>query len=108
MATYSDIKSIHAVLTTTAEDIVNLTQFWDRIEVENKDGAQLLYVRLDGVAAVTAGNGTEVVGPGDSKMFGPGGINRNGIVGDTTTPPHRISLIGSGNAYSVTGVSGGT
>lgn len=106
MATNSVVKSYQGTLTTTTEDIVKLTQFWDRIEIENKHASNGMYVRLDGSAAVASAAGTEYIGPGQNKVFGPGGINRGGIVGNTTTPPHYISLIGDANPYSVVGVAG--
>lgn len=106
MATNSVVKSFQGTLTTTDEDIVKLTQYWDRIEIENQHATNAMYVRLDGTAATAAGAGTDFIGPGDSKVFGPGGISREGIPGNTTTPPHYISLIGVANAYSVSGIAG--
>lgn len=106
MATNSVVKSHHGTLTTTNEDIVKLTQFWDTIEVENKDGSNALYVRFGGTAATSAGAGTDYVGPNQNKTFRGGIIAPGAVVGSTSTPPHYISLIGSGNAYAVTGIAG--
>lgn len=107
MATASDVKSISGTLTTTAEDIVNLTQFWDRIEIDNKSSDQGLYVKLDGGTAVAAGAGTEYIGPTQSKVFDSGIVNELGVPGSTTqaTVCHKVSLIGSANAYTVTGLA---
>lgn len=105
MATNSVTKSHHGTLTTTNEDIVKLLQYWGAIEVENKHATEVLYVRFDGTAAAAAATGTEFVGPGDTKVFRGGIMRAGGIPGDTTTPPHYVSLIGNANTYSVSGVA---
>lgn len=106
MATTSVAKSHQGSLTTTNEDIVKLTQFWDGIEIENKDASQPLYVRFGGTAAVAAAAGTDYIGPGKSKEFRTGILAPGGVPGSTSTPPHYVSLIGSGNAYGVFGIAG--
>lgn len=107
MATNSDVKAFHGTLAAATEDIVKLTQFWDAIEVENKDAATGMYARLDGGAATVAGAGCEYIGPSKSKVFTGGIIRGGGIPGNTTTPPHWVSIISAGtNAYGVMGIAG--
>lgn len=106
MATDDAVKSVHLTLTTTTADTIKLTQWWDAIEVENRDAAQNLYVRFDGTTAVALAEGTEIVTPGTSKVFVAGIQRSGGIPGNTTTPPHQLSVVGSGNAYSVIGIPG--
>lgn len=103
MASDDAVKSIHQTLTTTAADTAKLTQWWDAIEVENRDTSVTLYVRFDGTTAVSAAKGTEVIQPGQSKVFMNGIQRAGGVPGSTTLPCHQLSVVGNGNAYSVIG-----
>lgn len=106
MANYDNPKSTHQTLTAGNEDIVKLTQFWDAIEIENRDATTVpLYVSFSGTATV-GGAGTSVIAAGSSKMFKAGIYRAGGVPGSTVTPCHQISIIGNGNAYSVDGVAG--
>lgn len=92
---------------TGAEEVL-LTQFWDTIEVQNKDDVSTLYCRTDGTTAVAAAVGTFSIPPGGAKILGPGGIiNGAGVPGSTTaaTACHRISLI-TGAATDAYGLEG--
>lgn len=103
MASDNAVKSIHQTLTTTTADLAKLTQWWDAIEIENRDTAVTLYVRFDGTTAVSAAKGTEVIPAGKSKVFLNGIQSAGGIPGSTTAPCHQVSVVGNGNAYSVVG-----
>lgn len=107
MATYDDVvKSTHQTLSGSTADTVNVTQFWDGIEIENRHTTNAMYVRFDGTTAVAAAAGTEYIGPEKSKHFTGGIYTGGGLVGNNTTPPHKISIVGTDNPYSVTGVAG--
>ena len=47
MATISDLRSVHATLSTTVADVVQITQFWDTIEIANLDESNDLYVAFE-------------------------------------------------------------
>lgn len=107
MATASNVKSVSGTTTLLTEDIVKLTQFWDRIEVENRHATEAMWVLFGGGAATAGGAGTDFVGPGDSKVFSAGIISEDGIPGNSTTNPcHWVSVIGSANPYTVSGIAG--
>lgn len=108
MATISDARSIHATLTTTTVDIANLTQFWDAIEVTNRDSTNTVFVRFDGTDPVAEAEGTFVVPPGSAKVFRSSIVNQAGVPGSTTlaTMCHPVKVLGNGGAYSVEGFSG--
>lgn len=110
MATISDLRAVNATLTTTTVDIVNLTQFWDAIDITNVDAAQDLYITFDGSTPTAAGEGCIMIPRSSSGTYGPGdGItNENGVPGSTVdgTTCHQVRIIGSGNTYSVSGHAG--
>lgn len=101
MATTSAVKSVHGTLTGAATDTVNLQQPWDRIEVLNRDAAVTLYFTIDGTTPVVAAANTEVVPAGAACVVRGGGFKA--AAGGTV---HQVILIGSSNAYSVTGLAG--
>ena len=104
MATDSVIKSASNTLSTTVVDTVNLKQWWDRIEVSNQ-GTTTLTVTLDGTTPTALMDNAETVEAGVTKLF-PAVTQGNGVPGDTSLFCHIVKIIGSGNAYSVTGVAG--
>jgi len=106
MATISDARSIHATLSTTTVDIANLTQFWDAIEVTNRDTTNNLWVRFDQTDPVAEAEGTFVVPPSSAKVFQRGIANSAGVPGSTTlaTMCHPVKVLGNGGSYSVEGV----
>lgn len=105
MATISKTKAAHATLSTTVADRVNLTQFWDSIEISNQ-GTVPMYVTWDGTtAAVSAADNTDIVEAGVTKAF-PGYTPGNGVPGSTSTPCHSLSIVGNANPYGVIGLSG--
>jgi hypothetical protein len=109
MATISDLRSVHATLSTTVADVVQITQFWDTIEIANLDESNDLYVTFDGSTPVAGTEGQYVVPAGSAKVFGPPGIsNPAGVPGSTTaaTVCHRVGVVGSGGSYSVEGHAG--
>ena len=105
MATISKVKTAASTLTAATADLVQLTQVWDRVEVANATAAAL-YVRFDGVTAVGAADGTELVGASSTKVLYPGAARPGYVPGSTTAPAHAISLVGTANAYTVTGLAG--
>lgn len=110
MATISDTRSVNATLTTTTADLVQLTQFWDTIEISNLDETNDLYLTLNSATVPVAGaEGCYVVPAGTAKVFGPGGIhNWDGVPGSTTeaTVCHRVRIVGNGGSYSIEGHPG--
>lgn len=111
MAAGNAARSYHSTTAGTGAEEVLLTQFWDTIEVQNKDDASTLTFRMDGTTAVASAAGTFSVPPGGAKVMGPGGIaNPAGIPGSTTaaTACHRISIItgASSDAYGIEGQPG--
>lgn len=109
MAAGNAVRSYHSTTAGTGAETVGLQQFWDTIEVQNKDDASTLYFTVDGTTAVAAAAGTFSVPPGGAKIVGPGGIqNENGVPGGTTTALcHTISII-TGEASNAYGVEGQT
>lgn len=97
MATETHAKSIHATLTSTTADTVAITGY-DVVDVINRDASNPLYVAYEGDAspttAVAAADGTDYVAPGGFIRIDAGG-----------TDGGKISVVGTGNAYSVVGVS---
>ena len=77
----------HATLSTTVADSVAFTGKGNSTCVTNHDTTNLLYFRFDGTTAVGAADDTYVVRPGQAKVI-PYGVAS-------------ISVVGSGNAYSV-------
>ena len=101
MAAYSEIRSKTATLSTTTVDTVTLGQPWDRIEVANHDAAQPLYVTFDGSTPTAAGDDTSYVGPNQSIV-----VKAPQLVVSGSSVPHKVSIIGSGNVYTVEGLAG--
>lgn len=101
MATDSAVRSVTNTLSTTVADAVTLTQAWPAVEVTNHDATNNLYFRMDGVTAVGSADGTTVVLPGSSKVA-RSGLNINETTGVTST---LVSVVGSGNVYTVEGVA---
>lgn len=95
MATDSAIRSVSNTLTTTAADTVTLTQPWPSIEITNVDTASRLWVRQDGVTAVALADNATPIEPSTSKILSAS-LNSAG--------QHVISIVGSGNAYTIEGV----
>lgn len=97
MANYSKTKAIHATLSGTTADTVAITGY-DTVDVINRDASNPLYVAYEGddtpVTAVAAADDTAVVAPGGFIR-----VDANGTGGG------KLSIVGSGNAYSVVGVS---
>lgn len=99
MATDSVVRSCTNTLSTTVADTITLTQPWPAIDITNHDATNNLYVRQDGVTAVGAADGTTVVLPGQSKVLAPM------LYCVSTSAPHTLSVVGSGNVYTVEGVN---
>ena len=103
MATdHSELRSKTATLSTTTVDTVTLTQPWDRIEVANHDSAQPLYVTFNGATPTAAGDDCSYVGPNQSIVVPAPQLNS--VLGSTNW--HKVSVIGSGNVYTVEGLAG--
>lgn len=103
MATYDDVKSEHQTLSGTTADTVKLTQFWDHIEVSNRDLGTALYVSQTDATPTSAEAGTTYIGPGETKILRA--VNQaGGTAGSTSTPPHIVYVVGNSNAYSVEGI----
>lgn len=96
MATYTHAKSVHKTLSGTTADKVTITGD-DVVAVVNHDGAQPLYISWNGTdsptTAVAEASGTDYVAPGGFVE-----IDADGTSGGA------ISIVGSGNAYSVVAV----
>lgn len=97
MATDTAAKAVHNTLSTTVADKVTITGY-DRVAIVNKDASQPLYVSWNGTdtptTAVAAANDTEYVAPGGFIEIDAGG-----------TGGGAVSVVGSGNAYGVIGLS---
>lgn len=97
MATYSTGANVHKTLTTTAADAVTITGH-RYVWVYNADASVHLYFRFDGTTAVSAADGTYRVPPATSMVvdvFTAGNTAASSVV---------LSVVGSGNAYSVQGL----
>jgi hypothetical protein len=105
MATYDALKSEHQTLSTTTVDTVKLTQFWPYIEVANKSTSTALYFSQTNASVTSAAEDSDYVAPGQSILV-RARIQADATPGSTSTPPHIVYVVGSGNAYSVTGVQG--
>lgn len=107
MATISDARSVNATLTTTTADVVQITQFWDAIEISNLDTTNHAYVTFDGTTPSAGLEGAFCVPAGQTKRFRTS-ANSAGVPGSTTaaTVCHRVGIVGSGGSYSVAGVAG--
>ena len=103
MATYDDPKAEHQTLSTTTVDTVKLTQFWDHIEVANRDGDTALYVSQTDSTPTSAKAGTTYIGPGETKIL-RAAQNAGGVAGSTSAPCHTVYLVGNANPYSVEGL----
>lgn len=90
MATETAAVSVHNTLTSTTADTITITGY-ETVDIINRAAATALYFRSDGVTAVGAADGTDYVAPG--------GFVRHNADG------RAISIVGSGNDYSVVGVS---
>lgn len=95
MATDSNVRSVTNTLSGTTADTITLTQAWPAIEITNYDAAQPLYFRQDGTVAVADADGVGVILPSQSKVV-RSAVNSAG--------QSVISLVGSGNKYTVEGV----
>jgi hypothetical protein len=105
MATYSDIKAIHQTLTGTTADNAQLLQYWDKVEISNRSGTSDISAVFRNTAT-SLGVGTEVIGPGTTKLIDACPSRGGGIPGSTSLACVTVSLVGNGNAYSVIGVAG--
>lgn len=99
MATDSAVRSLTNTLSTTVADSITLTQPWPAIDVTNHDSTNSLYVRQDGTTAVGSADGCTVILPGQSKVLAPMLRSTGASV------PHFLSIVGSGNVYTVEGVN---
>ena len=99
MATDSAVRSVTNTLSTTVADSITLTQPWPAIDVTNHNTTNNLYVRQDGTTAVGAADGTTVILPGQSKVLAPM------LYSTGPTVPHFLSVVGSGNVYTIEGVN---
>lgn len=105
MATDNVVKSAFNTLSGSTADTVNLTQWWDRIEISNT-GTTAMYATFNGTTPTVAADGTEIIEAGTTKIFSAGIQNGAGVVGSTTAPCHVVKVVGSSNTYGVIGVSG--
>lgn len=89
MASHTATRSVHKTLSGTTADTVAITAAYPALEVCNRDATVALYVARDGTTAVSAADNTDYVAPGGSLLI-----------------PHTssLSVVGNGNAYSVSGV----
>ena len=107
MATISDVRAVNATLTATTADVVQITQFWDALDIGNFDADTPLYISFDGSTPVAGAEGLQVIPGGESRRFRTI-ANADGVPGSTTaaTVCHRVGVVGDGGAYSVAGVAG--
>lgn len=105
MTTYNHVKAIHQTLAGTTADRVDLLQPWDGVEVTNVSGTTPLTVVFSFTAPTPGQAGSEIVLPGDSKLFNPVPIRGIFIPGSTNFVCHAVGIVGNGNAYSVVGVN---
>lgn len=96
MATDSNVRSVTNTLTTTVADTVTLLQPWPYVAVTNHHATELLSFRQDGTTAVGSADGCTVV-PGARTM-----VRRASLTSAGTTV---ISVVGSGNIYTIEGVN---
>lgn len=96
MATDSAVRSVTNALTTTVADTITLLQLWPAIEVTNHDDTEFLYIRQDGTTAVGSADNTTPIAPGTSKILSSS---------PNSAGQHVISIVGSGNTYTIEGVS---
>ncbi len=92
MASYSEITSKHATLTSTTADTVTITGKWPYVEIINRDATAPMYATAGpatAVTAVAAADDTIYIPPGGSKVV----RSYSGV----------FSVVGNGNAYSVEG-----
>lgn len=101
MATDSAVRSVTNTLSTTVADTVTLTQAWPAVEITNHDATNNIYFRQDGTTAVGSADGCTVVLPG-SKLVTKACINVSASTGASSTV---ISIVGSGNVYTIEGVA---
>lgn len=110
MATISDPRSVNSTLSTTVVDIVQLTNWWDTIDITNVDASNDLYITFDNTSPTAGGEGCILVPRSSTATYGPGDgiVNENGVPGSSTDglTCHVIRIIGSGNIYGVSGHSG--
>lgn len=99
MASESTERSVTNTLTSTTADEITLTNPWPAIEVTNHDASTTLYVRMDGVTAVSEANGAIAVLPSSSKVI------RSGIRYINGGPQIIVSIVGNGNKYTIEGVN---
>lgn len=99
MTTYTKNKAAHKTLVGTTADIVNLGNEFTKAEVINRSTdptASPLYLStaVDSsgvlVTAVAAADDTDIVMPGEAVII--------------SIPPEGVSIVGSGNPYSVVAV----
>jgi len=91
MATYTASEAVHKTLGAATVDTVRLTKRVSRVEVVNRDTAEVLYVTFNGTNPTVAGDNTRVIPAG--------------MAFEWPAPTDTIKLISSGAAlYSVQGV----
>lgn len=93
MAAQTCAKTQHATLSTTVADSITFTGTGAYLCVTNRGavGDAALYFTFDGTTAVSAADETYVCQPQQSKVIGPAKFG----------PGTSVSVVGSGNAYSV-------
>lgn len=96
MATDSAVRSVTNTLSGTTADTITLLQAWPAIEVTNHDATDLLYVRMDGTAAVAGADNTTIVLPASTKII-KSSINASGQT--------VVSVVGDGGTYTIEGVT---
>lgn len=82
-----------ATLSTTTVDTVTLGQVCSEVEIVNKDATNDLFITLNGLTPTASGDDCYRVLPATSKRLKTPSIN-----------PLVVSLIGSGNIYTVAGI----
>lgn len=95
MASYSHASSVTETLTSTTADTVTLNQLWPAIQVTNH-GSPAIYLRMDGVTAVSEADGTVVVLPNSTRTI------RSRVV-TPATDTIVVSIVGDGNTYTIEG-----
>jgi hypothetical protein len=97
MAAKTPARSVHATLSGTTADSITWTGGgpYGTVNVQNRDGTNVLYVRFDGTTAVAAADGTYAVAVNSTRTF-----NLQG----TAPYPGVLSVVGNGGGYSVEGV----
>lgn len=96
MTAYNNKKSVHATAGVGVEDIITITQIWDRVEVKNKSDDELTYTTDNTATTAVPQNGTYSLSAGESAVLIPDAYPSNTII---------VRIFSAvGGAYSVAGV----